>query len=403
MIYNLFRLFGAFVSLSLTIFVAAIYETDISAPFFISFSLIFLFATLLKFGLDDLVLQSSSGTVDSKTIFSWIKAILLFSIILIFICIVFFMFIEPNNLDYLFVPLSIPLTIFYSLVGFYFQGRQHFIAATFVSSILMPATFILVSLIDVSNLKILPPLGILLISCFVNCFISCVLIFWLEPIESKNLMKGFHIYLLNQIDWNQQFFLYLNSLIAVFSIHGIIVLANEYLNNSEIVQLNIMLRLCQASTVFILVMNFTFAPKVRKLFLQKNITGINNLYRKNVIFGITLSALISVFFFFFLDFIDDVILTNISVPKKEFWVLWSSFAINLAFGTIGYLYIMMNKAKFSSLISLLVVMLMIVSFFIISPENLICFIIIFALFNALARLILTVNWNVIGKNQINRV
>ena len=164
-----------------------------------------------------------------------------------------------------------------------------------------------------------------------------------------------------------------------------------------------MLRLCQASTVFILVMNFTFAPKVRKLFLQKNITGINNLYRKNVIFGITLSALISVFFFFFLDFIDDVILTNISVPKKEFWVLWSSFAINLAFGTIGYLYIMMNKAKFSSLISLLVVMLMIVSFFIISPENLICFIIIFALFNALARLILTVNWNVIGKNQINRV
>jgi O-antigen/teichoic acid export membrane protein len=384
---NIFRFFGALVSISLTFYVATVYSSSIASSFFIAYSSIFVLAALLKFGFEDAVLKAASSKSESSAAPSWIIMITFLSAIfstLIYHLEIYIPLKIPKN-DFILISYILPMSVFYGLIGFYLQGKKKYILSTLVQAIFVPSLFILLSFFSNFYSLDYKLLFIYLVAVSLSTIFT-LLIFLLNINGIRYLtIKDFM-----RINWNEQKFLYLNSVVAIMFLHGIILAASFSLSESEIIELNLILRLCQVSSLMILVLNFTFAPNIRGYFEKKNYTAISNTYKRSIYIGATLSIFISIFYYFFINNLTNRYF-EIAIPQTEFWILWISYAINLCIGTIGYLYIMLDRAKVSSLMGFAITITMFSVIWYFVPEKLIEFVIIISIFNAMTRALLAVN------------
>ena len=397
MIFNLFRLFGAFVSVSLTIFVATQYPPIIASKFFIAYSSLFLVSSVLKFGFEDTVLKAGASGVSDTIAVSWIVGITTLSLLFSFFLYIidFFSILKLARDDALLVCAIIPTNVVCTLTGFYLQGKRRYVTSTIVQAIIVPGSFVFFAMLCKVYGYEYPLLNIYLLASIIG--LICALSSLYSHVNHRFEFKFCDLI---KVDWKEQKFLYVNSLMSILALHGVVVASALLLVPAEVVELNLILRICQTSSVIILVLNFTFAPKIRELHNKKDQDAVMVIYSKSVGLGLTLALIASVFYYFFIEIFGTYFSNEVNIPKKEFWILWLSYATNLALGTIGYLYIMTDRARISSLTGLAVTSVMFFILWLLRPDNLVGYVIIVAIFSALTRLCLFAYW---AGGRINEV
>jgi O-antigen/teichoic acid export membrane protein len=394
MIFSFFRLLGAIFSVYLTIFVATQYSILESGQFFTAYSVLLILSGILKLGFEDGILKAASGSVSDEVICSWIVCVAgvacLFASILFYLDITFFAKFTGNEKIAFFV--SLPAMVVTGLISFYLQGKQKFIYATLTQSIFTPGAFIIIACYS-SYFDHPVPL-VVNIGCSNLTALIAALWIYMKTNKVKFTFKLVHILSVRKVD---QCYLYLNSLMGVFYLHGLILLAAYILGEKEVSQLTVALRLCQASSVLVLVMNFTFAPKIRQLFTIGDYLAIKKLYLSSVFLGLALAASCTLFYLLLIDQLQFLFFGKTLISGSLFWPLWAGYAVNLCLGTIGYLYIMLDRHAVSTTVGVTVMLAMYVSFVISNPDNLLDFAIMASAFIALPRVVLLIN--LIGESR----
>lgn len=380
---SLLRLLGALGGVAVTLFVGSFYSSIEASTFFVQYSTILLTAAVLRFGFEDSLLRFVSGGGASFVACGIIAKVVVCAITLLAVIYFFSNFFAgggyPASADIEYF--LIPIYVFLILVSSVLQGLGRYKTAILVNSILFPFFFIT---LNVVSFFISAPVEITdaLVAAVLLSFIVATLV------SVPHLLEGRGRKTILTTPAEQGFF-YINSMLGVFGIHGVILIADRLLRESDFVEFSLILRMCQMVSVFVVVMNFTFAPKARALFVKRKYEKLCGEYMKTMGIGLLLSFSLTIFIFLIslMGYAEFKIFSVLEL--NSFWIVWSAFCLNLIFGCVGYLYIMMDNVKISSLVGLSSTVGMMCIFLIKRPSDIESFAIIFASFSVLSRFLLT--------------
>lgn len=386
MLVSLLRLLGALGGAGVTFFVGSVYSESQASTFFVQYSTILLGAAVFRFGFEDSLLRFVSGG-GASLVASGIIARVVGGVSTLLIALYVLTRFSPYDgylvradIEYFLIPVF----VFMALVASVLQGLGRFKAAIFVHSLAFPFVFLSLNAVRFSFNVSLSLTEILVLAALFSFFITTL-------ISLPNLLRGSGIKK-TMITPVEQGFFYMNSMLGAFGIHGVILLADRLLSQSDFVDFSLILRMCQIVSVFVVVMNFTFAPKARALFVMEKHEEIRSEYLKTIWIGFLLSLLLTIVVFLvsFTGYTEFRVLAVLEF--RSFWIVWSAFCLNLILGCIGYLYIMTDLVKVSSLVGCLATGGMISMLLIMPADDIDSFAIIFASFSILARVFLSFNF-----------
>lgn len=134
-----------------------------------------------------------------------------------------------------------------------------------------------------------------------------------------------------------------------------ILLSKVSLSPEETVTWTYSIKLVQFSSIFILLLNYYYAPKIRESFLLKGKLGVNIIFKEQVklsiIAGLGFVLVYVLFYFLF----DSEILGVIGL-------LLPGYILSLVFASIGYILIMMDKEIVNAAVGGIVILFYLIAF-----------------------------------------
>jgi len=371
-------MFGAAIGLLLTLVVAKAVSKEVAGHFFTAYSITIFLSFLLRFGMDDIILRYSSSVNNLNTLYkaqcALVKAISISIITSVIWCTLVFglqdvlVSIYSNKVVATLQSLSflVFFLVFVNLFSTFFQGLKFYFIAILGLAYIPPLTTVTFLLImDDINLSSLSYTYVLSAAFSAITLISCYYFMYCGK-KSIELPKTLKVELKETVKFTGASSLWLSSIGGQFLLYGGVIIGGIYLNVESLAELSVSTRLSQLAPLVLVIINYTFAPKARELFLSKNYRDLKNTYLKSIAFCFAIMSLLTIFVFFALDWVSYFLGEKYNGLGDVFWILWFGQFINVSLGPIGYVYIMCDREKLISYLALLSVTVLCIALFVIS-------------------------------------
>ncbi|TKG91897.1 hypothetical protein EYV94_19975 [Puteibacter caeruleilacunae] len=346
------RVLGLGLNFLVIIVVGELLEAGLSSLFFQTQSFILILLSVVRFGSEDYLLRKASSS-EGKYIPSFV-ANKWFFIQNGLVCLL--LFFGANLFFKLDIFNSIVIALYGVIYnyGFYssvlFQGAKHYNRAS-ISMFIFPPLLILVGVLlgfvdDLSHLYSISIIGILL----------GLLLSRLNQGEAPNLIK---FSLPNIVA---------TSLLGLSTIGGEILrnapilLSKVSLGPEETVKWTYSIKIVQLCTIFVMLLNYYYAPRIRELFLSHGKLGVSTIFKEQLKLSMLASVgiVIAYIFLYFLLEKELMILIGILLP---------GYIVSLMFSSIGYMLIMMGKEVINAVSGGVVILLYILAFIILKEQS----------------------------------
>lgn len=347
---------GVLAGFGATLAVWIFLDTEQAGIYYSALALFFLFAYFTKFGIDDFSLKSAATDIEDQSLLNtFIKSTVIYLCIFALL-IASFPLIRPYIIEVygdsvLVVLINLFLGLFFfqaaQTIGVILQGRGRY-KSSIVLVYFFPQSLQII-LISLFQLNTAEHISLVFSGTYFLSSVLAVIIF-VRGLENLSFAKIQWLYKSGDIP--ELFTYWVTSVSAQLQLHAPTAISASYLEYTQVALLAFTLKCCQLSYSLLVIVNYNFAPRARKLFLQGDLSRVWSLYKKSaliclqVLVGLTIAVYIG---FKIMHFAN---VTKFIQIELLFWVLWPSFFINVAFGPIGFLLIMTNKQKVLAQISL---------------------------------------------------
>jgi len=356
----IFRFIGILTTLGAIFLIYLTLEKDISSIIFVFIGLCQLLSVLFKMGIDDRLLKYSADAKNDKSQQRDFELLLNFSpLILLFI--LTFLTIAINIDSQLIIRTNINLFILTASAIFYtfnsslsiiLQGRGY-LKLSVLSLQILPNIIIMFFLIytEVAFLYF----QVIFFASYLISFIFNIICLWclsLLPLSDESSLR--YTFFPSKADIQKQRTYYLNSL-STLSTQSLPILIVGYFFNADFSSdFSFSFRLCQSLFAILILVNFVFAPDVRRKITSGRISEAFTSYK----YYRKLSGLLAIAGFLMLN-ITLRVMNNFIPVEMEFvqlmaLILSAGIAVNVSFGPIGMLFIMTDNEKMNTHSGLLV-------------------------------------------------
>lgn len=344
----IYRSFGSLLSLLLVFFITLKYPESVANNFFMMLSAVVFFSSLVKWGSEDYIFKSYSKGVSKHSLDIFILKVSYHSIfIAIFSLVIMHLFGLKyfSYLQYYAFIIALPMFVYSSLKAAQFHAESKLYLSSTISTYIMPLIIIVTTYIF--TISTLPNLILVfLVSYFSQVLLS---IKFSRKIGGESRKKK---YLLKDSGVYDRRYLAYNNILGIASIHLIILFSGYFLDPKKFADFVIILKTCQAALIMVVLLNFKFIPSFSTYIRNSNYSSANKLVKTYIAYGIIISVLLSIVLLMSSSLLKDYMNLRILSIVDQFYLLWPGYAVNLAFGSIGYTFILLSQEKISFMIGL---------------------------------------------------
>lgn len=320
------RTIGLGLNFLMVLVIGEFLDVNLSSKFFQIQSFVLILLSVIRFGSEDFLLRKSSSSEGrfkpslTRTRGFYERTVL--TSLLLFFGVYFYF--DLHLIEALLISLYGVLYNYGLYISVLYQGAKQYNRAS-LSFFIFPPLLVLFSVISgfAGNLSIIYLISII--------GVICGLIFTRYTQSKATNSVPFSL---------PQFFS--NPSLGISNIGGEILrsapilLSKACLSPEETVTWTYSIKLVQFSSIFIMLLNYYYAPKIRESFLSKGKSGVNIIFKEQVKLSMIASLGFVLVYLLFYFLIESDILGVIGL-------LLPGYILSLIFASIGYILIMMDK------------------------------------------------------------
>jgi len=337
----IYRAFGSLLSLLLVYFIAFKYTQNVANDFFVMLSAVVFSSSLLKWGSEDYIFKSYSKGVSRYLIDRFIVKVSYHSILIAILLLVIVHLFGLQHLyyaHYLAFIITLPMFVYSSLKAAQFQAESKFYLSSTISTYIVP--LIIIASTQIFTISSLSNLIVVFLASYV-----VQALFSIKYSRKMNRHAKETMYLLKDSGVYSRRHLAYNNILGISSIHLIILFSSYFLDPEKFTDFVIVIKTCQAALIMVVLLNFKFIPSFSTCIRNGNYLSANELVKNYILYGLSASLLVSVSALISINFFAHYIDPGVLLIIDQIYLLWPGYAANLAFGSIGYAFILLSQEK----------------------------------------------------------